>query len=104
LSTPSLFGAEFFLLLPTGPLYAAAVNSVSAPIRSRAIAIFLALARCLSGVLAPSLIATIAEHDGISTGIGSMTIFLVLSCVALIIGARFAPPLHNGLGSGEQQA
>src|SRR5208337_2049907 len=38
-AVPALFAAEFFLFLNTGPLNAAIVNSVSAPIRATAISL-----------------------------------------------------------------
>jgi hypothetical protein len=43
----------------------------------------------------PQIIGKIADHSDLRIGLGSTLIFLVISCVILLIGSRFAPPLNE---------
>lgn len=90
---PSIFVAEFFLFLNTGPLNAAIVNSVSAAIRSSAIALNLFLIHALGDAPSPRLIGAISDRHGLRIGLGLTLITLVLSAVILFVGSCFAPPL-----------
>ena len=94
-AVPSLFAAEFFLFLNTGPLNAAIVNSVSAPVRATAISINLFVIHCFGDTFSPQIIGAISDHSNLSIGLGSTLIFLVISCVILWKGARHAPPMEN---------
>jgi len=98
-AVPELLVGAFLLFLPTAPLYAAAVNSVSAPVRATAIAIVLICAHVISGIFAPSIFAVVASRVGMTIALGAMLIFLVASGVILRIGARFVPPLGEDTGS-----
>ena len=90
---PAILLAEFFLFLNTGPLNAAIVNSVSAAIRSSAIALNLFLIHALGDAPSPRLIGAIADRHGLRVGLGITLIALVLSAAVLFFGARFAPQL-----------
>ncbi|MGD0800847.1 MAG: MFS transporter [Terracidiphilus sp.] len=92
---PSLFAAEFFLFLNTGPLNAAIVNSVSAPVRATAIACNLFIIHCFGDTFSPQIIGAISDHSNLRIGLGATLIFLVVSCIILRAGARFALPLEE---------
>jgi predicted MFS family arabinose efflux permease len=93
---PALFAAEFFLFLNTGPLNAAIVNSVSAPVRATAISINLFCIHFFGDSFSPQIIGAISDHTkSLRVGLGATLIFLVISGVILRMGARFAPPLDE---------
>lgn len=91
LLVPSILLAEFFLFLNTGPLNAAIVNSVSAAIRSFAIALNLFLIHALGDAPSPRLIGAVSDRHGLRVGLGLTLIALVLSAAILFFGSRFAP-------------
>jgi MFS family permease len=91
---PSLFAAEFFLFLNTGPLNAAIVNSVSAPVRATAISINLFCIHFFGDTFSPQIIGAISDRSNLSIGLGATLVFLVISCVILLTGARYAPRLE----------
>ena len=93
-AVPALFAAEFFLFLNTGPLNAAIVNSVSAPVRSTAIALNLFLIHLLGDAPSPKIIGMISDHANLRLGLGLTLVTLVLSGILLFFGARFAPVLE----------
>ncbi|MFZ1083734.1 MAG: MFS transporter [Terracidiphilus sp.] len=93
---PSLFAAEFFLFLNTGPLNAAIVNSVSAPVRATAVSINLFIIHCFGDTFSPQIIGAISDHTkSLRLGLGATLIMLVVSGIILRAGARFAPPLEE---------
>jgi MFS transporter, Spinster family, sphingosine-1-phosphate transporter len=94
-SIPALFAAEFFLFLNTGPLNAAIVNSVSAPVRATAISVNLFCIHCFGDAFSPTIIGAISDRSNLRIGLGSTLIFLVISGVILLTGAKFAPPLEE---------
>jgi hypothetical protein len=85
--------AEFFLFLNTGPLNAAIVNSVSAVVRSFAIALNLFLIHALGDAPSPRLIGAISDRHGLRLGLGITLVTLVISAGILFLGARYAPAL-----------
>lgn len=89
--------AEFFLFLNTGPLNAAIVNSVAAPVRSTAIAIELFTIHALGDAPSPRLIGWVSDHSSLPMGLGLTLITMVVSAGLLFLGARFAPPLDPAL-------
>jgi len=96
LTVPALFAAEFFLFLNTGPLNAAIVNSVNGPIRATAIACNLFIIHCFGDTFSPQIIGFISDRAGsLRLGLGATLIALVVSCIILRAGARFAPPLEE---------
>ena len=92
---PALFLAEFFLFLNTGPLNTAIVNSVSAPVRATAVSVNLFCIHFFGDTFSPQIIGRIADHSNLRIGLGATLIFLVLSCIILLVGSRFAPQLED---------
>ena len=90
---PSLFLAEFFLFLNNGPLNAAIVNSVAAPVRATAISINLLCIHFFGDTFSPQIIGAISDRTALSVGLGATLVTLTLSSAILFGGARFAPPL-----------
>ena len=76
---PSLFAAEFFLFLNTGPLNTAIVNSVSAPVRATAISINLFCIHFFGDTFSPSIIGAITDRSNLSIGLGATLVFLLIS-------------------------
>ncbi len=93
-TVPALFVAEFFLFLNTGPLNAAILNSVSAPVRATAVSINLFCIHFFGDTFSPQIIGAVSDHSTLRLGLGVTLISLVVSCVILWSGARFAPRLQ----------
>src|SRR5579859_7009592 len=89
---PSLAVAEFFLFLNTGPLNAAIVNSVAAPIRATAIGMNLFIIHLLGDASSPWIIGAISDRSSLRLGFSVTLIGMLLSAIILFIGMRFAPP------------
>jgi MFS transporter, Spinster family, sphingosine-1-phosphate transporter len=94
-AVPSLFGAEFFLFLNTGPLNTAIVNSVGAEVRATAVGLNLFIIHCFGDTFSPQIIGAISDRTNLRTGLGSTLIFLIVSCAILLAGSRVAPPLEE---------
>ena len=92
---PALLVTEFFLFLNTGPLNAAIVNSVSAPVRATAISLNLFCIHAFGDTFSPTIIGAISDKTNLRVGLGATLIFLVISAVILLAGARFAPRLDS---------
>jgi MFS family permease len=92
---PALFVTEFFLFLNTGPLNAAIVNSVSAPVRATAISFNLFIIHAFGDTFSPQIIGAISDRSNLRIGLGATLIFLVISALILGLGARFAPRLEE---------
>jgi len=88
----SLAVAEFFLFLNTGPLNAAIVNSVAAPIRATAIGMNLFIIHLLGDAISPTLIGAISDRSSLRLGFSLTLIAMVISALILFLGTRFAPP------------
>jgi len=93
---PSLFAAEFFLFLNTGPLNTALVNSVNGPVRATAISINLFCIHAFGDTFSPQIIGAISDRTNLSAGLGATLVTLVISATILFAGARFAPRLDEG--------
>jgi hypothetical protein len=95
-AVPSLVAAEFFMFLNTGPLNAAIVNAVGAPVRATAIALNLFCIHFFGDTFSPQIIGAISDKTrNLRLGLGATLVSLVVSCVILWAGARFAPPLEE---------
>jgi predicted MFS family arabinose efflux permease len=90
---PGAFAAEFFLFLGTGPLNAAIVNSVAAPIRATAISVNLFVIHALGDAISPHLIGILSDATNLRIGLSITLITLTASGIILFAGARYAPPL-----------
>lgn len=94
-AVPSLFAAEFFLFLNTGPLNTAIVNAVAAPVRATAISINLFCIHFFGDTFSPQIIGAISDRSNLSIGLGATLVSLFISTGILWYGARFAPPLEE---------
>jgi MFS transporter, Spinster family, sphingosine-1-phosphate transporter len=92
---PALLAAEFFLFLNTGPLNAAIVNAVAAPVRSTAIAINLFLIHALGDLPSPAIIGGISDHRGLRVGLSATLISMLFSGAVLMTGSKYAPVLEG---------
>lgn len=92
---PAIFVAEFFLLLNTGPINAALVNSVGPAIRATAMAINIFVIHLLGDAFSPYLIGKISDVSSLQTGFWATFVAAGLSGVILIYGAKFAPRLAS---------
>jgi MFS family permease len=103
---PAVLAAEFFLFLNTGPLNAAIVNAVAAPVRSTAIAINLFLIHALGDAFSPRLIGMVSDRSSLRVGLGVTVIALAFSTATLLAGSRFAPVLgaEGGASAGLEPA
>lgn len=92
---PGAYAAEFWLFFSTGPMNAAIVNSVSAPIRATAISVNLFLIHLLGDFPSPHLIGWISDRQSLRVGLGATLISLTVSGAILFAGAKFAPRLPD---------
>jgi MFS transporter, Spinster family, sphingosine-1-phosphate transporter len=92
---PCIFMAVFFLLIGTGPTNAALVNSVSAGIRSTALAVNIFVIHLLGDAFSPALMGKISDRTSLQTAFWTAFIAAGVSGVVLIYGARFAPRLKT---------
>jgi MFS transporter, Spinster family, sphingosine-1-phosphate transporter len=92
---PGAFFAEFFLFLGTGPLNAAIVNSVAAPIRATAISVNLFVIHSLGDAFSPHLIGRVSDATNLRIGLSITLITLAASGAILFNGGRYAPRLSN---------
>ena len=90
---PSLFLAEFFLFLNTGPLNAAIVNSVSGRIRATAVGLNLFIIHCFGDTFSPQIIGAVSDRTNLSLGLGFTLVALGVSAGILMAGSRVAPRL-----------
>ena len=98
LMLPGIFLALFFLLLNTGRLNAAIVNSVGAPIRATAIAVNVFVIHILGDVPSPPLIGYISDKTGsLPEGFIAAVIAVALSAAILFLGARYAPQVPQNI-------
>ncbi len=94
-SIPALFAAEFFLFLNTGPLNAAIVNAVSAPVRATAISVNLFFIHFFGDTFSPQIIGAVSDRTNLRLALGVTLVSLVISAGILLVGARFAPALED---------
>ncbi|MFL6301645.1 MAG: spinster family MFS transporter [Terriglobales bacterium] len=100
---PAIFLALFFLLLNTGPLNAAIVNSVSAPIRATAIAVNVFMIHILGDVPSPPLIGYISDKTGsLPQGFSVAVVAVALSAAILFFGMRYAPQVPQQILDGDK--
>lgn len=86
---PALAFAMFFIMMGTGPLNAAIINSVPASIRSSALAIELLLIHLFGDTPSPKIIGIISDHSNLAFGLGVTLVTMLIAAVLLFIGARY---------------
>ncbi len=92
---PAISVAEFFLLLNTGPVNAALVNSVSANVRATALAVNILVIHLLGDAFSPWLMGAIADRTSLPTGFWAAFVAAGLSGALFMYGARFATKLKT---------
>lgn len=91
---PMMFITEFVLFLNTGPLNAAIVNAVAAPIRATALAVNIFIIHFLGDVPAPAIMGRIADHTSLPMAFSAAIVACALSSLVLWYGIRYAPKVH----------
>lgn len=86
-----IFAAEFFLLLNTGPLNAAVINSVGPHVRATALAVNIFIFHLLGDVPSAYLIGYISDKYSLRMAFLGPVITIALSSAILFYGMRFAP-------------
>jgi MFS transporter, Spinster family, sphingosine-1-phosphate transporter len=86
-----IFVAEFMLLFNTGPLNAAVINSVSAPIRAMALAVNIFVFHLLGDVPSASLIGYLSDRYSLQLAFLGPVVAIALSSAILFYGMKFAP-------------
>jgi len=86
--------AEFLLLLNTGPLNAAVINSVGPHVRAMAIAVNIFVFHLLGDVPSSSLIGYMSDRYSLRAAFVAPVIAVAISSAILFYGMRFAPPVH----------
>ncbi len=92
--TPMIVGiflAEFLLLLNTGPLNAAVINSVGPHVRAAALAINIFIFHLLGDVPSAYLIGYVSDRYSLRLAFLSPVVTIALSSAILFYGMRFAP-------------
>ena len=93
---PAIFVAVFFILIVTGPSNAAVVNSVSASIRSTALAVNLFVIHLLGDAFSPTLIGKLSDKThSLQKAFWVAFAAAGLSGIVMLYGARFAPKLSS---------
>ena len=90
-----LFFAEFLLILNTGPLNAAVINSVGPHVRAAALAANIFIFHLLGDVPSPALIGYISDKYSLRLAFVGPVIAIALSSAILFYGMRFAPPVRT---------
>ena len=89
-----IFVAEFLLLLNTGPLNAAIIDSVGPHVRAAALAASIFVYHLLGDVPSPVLIGYLSDKYSLRLAFVGPVIAIALSSAILFYGMRFAPPLR----------
>jgi len=90
-----IFAAEFLLLLNTGPLNAAVINSVGPHIRAAALAANIFIFHLLGDVPSAALIGYISDRYSLRLAFLGPVVAIALSSAILFYGMKFAPPVHE---------
>ena len=89
-----IFAAEFLLLLNTGPLNAAVINSVGPHVRAAALAANIFVFHLLGDVPSAYLIGYFSDRYSLRAAFLGPVVAIVLSSAVLFYGMRFAPPVR----------
>jgi predicted MFS family arabinose efflux permease len=96
LMVAGICAAEFLLLLNTGPLNAAIINSVGAHIRPMALAVNIFIFHLLGDVPSASLIGYMSDRYSLQTAFLAPVAAIALSSAILFYGMKFAPAVALG--------
>ena len=92
---PALAFAMFFIMMGTGPLNAAIINSVPSSIRSSALAIEMLLIHLFGDTPSPKIIGIISDHSNLAFGLGVTLVTMLIAAVLLFIGALYENPVST---------
>ena len=95
LMVAGIFLAEFLLLLNTGPLNAAVINSVGPHIRALALSVNIFIFHMFGDVPSSALIGFLSDHYSLQLAFVAPVITIFLSSAILFYGMKFAPPVSN---------
>jgi MFS transporter, Spinster family, sphingosine-1-phosphate transporter len=98
-----IFVAEFLLLLNTGPLNAAVINSVGPHVRAAALAANIFIFHLLGDVPSAALIGYVSDKYSLQLAFLGPVIAITLSSAILFYGMRFAPPVRISEESAASQ-
>ncbi len=98
-----IFVAEFFLLLNTGPLNAAVIDSVGPHVRAAALSANIFIFHLLGDVPSAALIGYMSDKYSLQLAFLSPVIAIALSSAILFYGMRFAPPVRTSNASAPSQ-
>jgi len=90
-----MFAAEFLLLLNTGPLNAAVINSVGPHVRAMALAVNIFIFHLLGDVPSAYMIGWMSDHYSLRLAFVAPVIAICLSSAILFYGMKFAPPVST---------
>jgi len=90
-----IFVAEFLLLLNTGPLNAAVINSVGPHVRATALAVNIFIFHLLGDVPSSALIGWLSDKYSMQMAFVGPVIAIALSSAILFYGMKFAPPVST---------
>lgn len=96
LMVAGIFAAEFLLLLNTGPLNAAVINSVGPHVRAAALAANIFIFHLLGDVPSAALIGHMSDKYSLRLAFIAPVFAIGLSSAILFYGMKFAPPVHLG--------
>src|ERR1700745_2170506 len=92
-----IFLAEFLLLLNTGPLNAAVINSVGPHVRAMALAGNIFIFHLLGDVPSAYLIGYMSDKYSLQLAFLGPVVAIALSSAILFYGMRFAPPVTDSV-------
>ncbi len=95
-----IFVAEFMLLLNTGPLNAAVINSVGPHVRAAALAVNIFIFHLLGDVPSAYLIGYVSDKSSLRLAFLGPVIAIALSSAILFYGMKFAPAARIGASEG----
>ncbi len=99
-----IFAAEFLLLLNTGPLNAAVINSVGPHVRAAALAANIFVFHLLGDVPSPALIGYMSDRFSLRLAFVAPVVAIALSSSILFYGMKFAPPLPSARERAEPKS
>lgn len=100
----AIFIAEFLLLLNTGPLNAAVINSIGAHIRAAGLAANIFVLHLLGDVPSAWLMGYMSDKYSLQSAFLAPVAAIVISASILFYGMRFAPPVQFAANGAPEKA